>query len=162
MSGVSRQVDVTGRQSRSNAMGDVKPRCPHRRPGLLFETGEFRFVSAGQPGPVHLTEGKPPANLEVSGFPPVGVGGDRYKEQSVHLMPADRLILYSDGLIGVRNAEGEHFGNRRLLAALDEGRRLPLADALRGLVRTVEGWHGDVPRQDDISVLLVERREATP
>jgi sigma-B regulation protein RsbU (phosphoserine phosphatase) len=125
---------------------------------LALDTGELRFVSAGHPGPVHLTEVRPPAKLEVTGFP-LGVGGSGYKEHAVLLKPGDRLALYSDGLIGVRNAEGEHFGTRRLLAALDEGRRLPLADALGGLVRAVEGWRGDVPQQDDISVLLVERRE---
>jgi sigma-B regulation protein RsbU (phosphoserine phosphatase) len=125
---------------------------------LAFDTGEFRFVSAGHPGPVHLTEGKPPAKLEVTGFP-VGVGGGEYREQAVRLKPGDRLVLYSDGLTGVRNAEGEHFGTRRLLTALDEGRQLPLADALGGLIRTVEGWRGDAPRQDDLSVLLVERQE---
>ena len=94
----------------------------------------------------------------MTGFP-VGVGGAEYKEQAVTLKPGDRLVLYSDGLTGVRNAEGEHFGTRRLLAALDESRRLPLADALAGLVRAVEGWRGEVPRQDDISVLVVERTD---
>jgi sigma-B regulation protein RsbU (phosphoserine phosphatase) len=68
-------------------------------------------------------------------------------------------MLYSDGLTAVRNAEGEHFGTRRLLAALDEGRTLPPADTLGAVVRAVEGWRGEVPRQDDISVLLIERRE---
>jgi sigma-B regulation protein RsbU (phosphoserine phosphatase) len=125
---------------------------------FALDTGEFRFVSAGHPGPVHLTDGRPPNKLEVTGFP-VGVGGAEYKEQAVTLKPADRLVLYSDGLTGVRNAEGEHFGTRRLLAALDETRRLPLADALAGVVRTVEGWRGEVARQDDISVLVVERTD---
>jgi sigma-B regulation protein RsbU (phosphoserine phosphatase) len=123
---------------------------------LALDTGEFRFVSAGHPGPIHLTDGRSPAKLEVTGFP-VGVGSAVYKEQTVTLKPGDRLVLYSDGLNGVRNADGEHFGTRRLLATLDQSRRLPLADALSGLVRTVEGWRGEVPRQDDISVLIVER-----
>jgi serine phosphatase RsbU (regulator of sigma subunit) len=65
-------------------------------------------------------------------------------------------------LLGVRNADGEHFGTRRLLATLEEGRRLPLPDALSGLVRAVEGWRGDMPLHDDVSVLLLERRGATP
>jgi sigma-B regulation protein RsbU (phosphoserine phosphatase) len=127
---------------------------------LACDTGEFRFVSAGHPGPVHLTGDRPPTKLEVSGFP-VGVGNGGYKEQAVILKPGERLALYTDGLSEVRNTEGEHFGSRRLFAALDEGRRLPLADALAGLLRAVEGWRGDVPRQDDVSALLVER-EATP
>jgi sigma-B regulation protein RsbU (phosphoserine phosphatase) len=123
---------------------------------IALETGEFRFVSAGHPGPVHLTRDKQPTKLEVTGFP-VGVGDGEYKEQAVRVMPGDRLALYTDGLIGVRNTEGEHFGTHRLLAALGESRRLSLDDALGGLVRAVEEWRGEAPRQDDISVLLIER-----
>jgi sigma-B regulation protein RsbU (phosphoserine phosphatase) len=128
---------------------------------LALDSGEFRFVSAGHPGPVHVAAGRPPAKLEVTAFP-VGVGGEDYHEQAVTLGPGDRLALYSDGLTGVRNAEGEHFGTGRLVAALEEGRRLPLGDSLAAVVRSVEGWRGDVPRQDDVSLLLVERREAVP
>ena len=126
---------------------------------LALDTGEFRFISAGHPGPIHVSGGRPPAKLEVTGFP-VGGGGGVYKEHAVALKPGDRLVLYSDGLTGVRNAEGEHFGTRRLSAALDAGRRLTPDDALGAVVRAVEGWRGEVVRQDDISVLLVERREA--
>ncbi len=128
---------------------------------FALDAGEVRFVSAGHPGPVLLAGDRPSAKLEVTGFP-IGVGGGEYKEQSVTLGPGDRLVLYSDGLTGVRNVDGEHFGTRRLLATLDAGRKQPLADALGGLVGTVEEWRGNVPRQDDISVLVVERREATP
>jgi sigma-B regulation protein RsbU (phosphoserine phosphatase) len=128
---------------------------------LALDSGEFRFVSAGHPGPVLLAGERPPAKLEVTGFP-LGVGAGDYKEQAVKLASGDRLVLYSDGLTGVRNADGEHFGTRRLLATLDSGRKEPIGEALRGLVRAVEEWRGDVPRQDDISVLVVERSEAIP
>jgi sigma-B regulation protein RsbU (phosphoserine phosphatase) len=127
---------------------------------LALDSGEFRFVSAGHPGPVHLTEGMPARRLEASGFP-VGVGAAQYKEHALSLNLGDRLILYSDGLSGVRNVEGEHFGTGRLLASLEETRRLPLADQLSGLVRAVEGWRGEVPRYDDTSVLVVERTDPT-
>jgi sigma-B regulation protein RsbU (phosphoserine phosphatase) len=128
---------------------------------LALDTGEFRFVSAGHPGPAYLSNGLPSTRLEAAGFP-FGVTGNghTYKEQVVTLRPGDRLALYSDGLTTARNAEGEHFGAHRLLAALDEGRRLPLADALGVLVGSVEKWCGDTPRQADLLALLVER-EAT-
>jgi len=52
-----------------------------------------------------------------------------------------------------------------LLDHLDAADRAEAAVALAdlatapGLVRTVEGWRGEVPRQDDISVLVVERTD---
>lgn len=123
---------------------------------LDVDTGEFRFVSAGHPGPVHLAGGRPPAHFEIMGFP-IGVASAEYKEQSITLGSGDRLVLHTDGLTGARNADGEHFGIRRLLAALEESRRQPLADVVGGLLRAVEQWRGAVPRQEDISVLAVER-----
>jgi sigma-B regulation protein RsbU (phosphoserine phosphatase) len=123
---------------------------------LSLGSGEFRFTSAGGAGPVHVPAGAGPVKLEAPGFP-LGVGGGEHKEHAVTLAAGDRLVLYSDGLTGVRNAEGEHFGARRLLASLGEAPGLALADSLAGLVRAAEGWRGEVPRHSDISVLAVER-----
>jgi sigma-B regulation protein RsbU (phosphoserine phosphatase) len=123
---------------------------------LALDSGSFRYVAAGHPGPVHLPRGGPAAPLEAPGLP-VGVGAGEYREHQVTLQPGDRLLLYSDGVTGVRNADGEHFGLRRLLAALDQARQAPVADSLAALLQTVEGWRGDTPRPDDLSLLLVER-----
>jgi sigma-B regulation protein RsbU (phosphoserine phosphatase) len=127
--------------------------------GILgLDTGEFRFVAAGHPGPVHLAGDAAPVQLEVSGFP-VGVGTGVYKEQTVKLQPGDRLLLYTDGVTEGRNAVGEHFGMRRLLAALEQTRRAPLAKSLDTLVENIEQWHAETPRHDDISILFVERTD---
>jgi sigma-B regulation protein RsbU (phosphoserine phosphatase) len=128
-------------------------------PGHLgLDTGEFRFVSAGHPGPVHLPRDAAPVRLEVTGLP-VGVGTGGYSERAVNLQPGDRLVLYTGGVTEVRNADGEHFGIRRLLAALEQTRRSPLDKSLNALVERVEGWHGDTPRHQDLSILFVERTD---
>jgi sigma-B regulation protein RsbU (phosphoserine phosphatase) len=140
-------VEATGGQSVSLLYGV-----------LDLNSGEFRFVSAGHPGPIHLAMSRPAVRLDAAGFP-LGVGPGEPKEHTVTLKPGDRLVLYSDGLTSVRNGEGEHFGTQRILAALDAARDKPLAEHLARLVQDVESWRGQTPRHDDISVLLVERTE---
>jgi sigma-B regulation protein RsbU (phosphoserine phosphatase) len=125
---------------------------------LSLDTGEFRFVSAGHPGPVHLPRGAWPVQLEVTGFP-VGVGNGSYKERVVNLRPGDRLVLYTDGVTEARNADGEHFGIRRFLAALEQSRGPLLDKSLDALLESVEGWRDDTPRHHGISILFVERTD---
>ena len=127
--------------------------------GILgLDTGEFRFVSAGHPGPVHLPRDGPPAQLEITGVP-IGVGACNYAEQVVNLRAGDRLVLYTDGVTETRNPDGEHFGSRRFLATLKQTLQSPLDKGLDTLVESIEGWRGDTPRHDDISILLVERTD---
>jgi sigma-B regulation protein RsbU (phosphoserine phosphatase) len=122
---------------------------------LDLPTGAFRFVSAGHPGPAHLPRGARAALREAAGLP-VGVGTAGYPEEVVRLRPGDRLVLYSDGLVEARNADGEHFGAARLLGTLEQTRQLPLRQSRDALVHSVEGWCGDNPRKDDFSILAVE------
>jgi sigma-B regulation protein RsbU (phosphoserine phosphatase) len=127
--------------------------------GILgLATGEFRFISAGHPGPVYLPRDASPVRLKVTGAP-VGIGTGTYEEQSVNLRPGDRLVLYTDGVTEARNADGEHFGLRRFLATLEQGRRSPLEKSLDALVESVEGWC-EAPRHHDLSILFVERTDS--
>jgi sigma-B regulation protein RsbU (phosphoserine phosphatase) len=123
--------------------------------------GEVRFISAGHPGPVLLARDALPVPVEVTGLP-VGVGTRSYKEQAVHLRPGDRLVLYTDGVTEARNPDGEHFGIRRLLAALEQSRRSSLDNSLDALVESIEEWRAETPRHHDISILFVERTDQHP
>jgi sigma-B regulation protein RsbU (phosphoserine phosphatase) len=128
---------------------------------LDLPSGTFRFVSAGHPGPAHLPRGARAARQEAAGLP-VGVGTAGHTEEEVRLRPGDRLVLYSDGLVEARNAEGEHFGAARLLTTLEQTRQLPLPQCLDALVQGVEGWCGDQPRKASFSILAVEVTDQGP
>jgi sigma-B regulation protein RsbU (phosphoserine phosphatase) len=122
---------------------------------LDLDSGEFRFISAGHPGPIHLPRDSAAVSVEASG-PPIGVGSERYQERAVALRPGDLFVLYSGGVTASRNADGEHFGRHRLLEALERTRASPLSDSLRAVLGGVEGWCGASPRQDDVSLLMVD------
>jgi sigma-B regulation protein RsbU (phosphoserine phosphatase) len=131
------------------------------------EAGDFRFVSAGQPGPLHLARGQEPQLLRVPGSP-IGWGDGSYELHRLLLGNGDRLYLYSDGLTEARRRrqldEGvtrtgrssDQFGDKRFSDMLHEARDLPLQEGITRLVRAVEDWcHPHTPH-DDISVVAVE------
>jgi len=118
-------------------------------------TGEFRYVSAGHPGPVHLPAGASPVILESEGCP-IGLAEGPYEERSVRLVAGDRLYLYSDGLPEAMDSSGEQFGDDRLLQAIGRARSEPLREAVTALAAEIERWRGAAGAQDDVSILAVE------
>ena len=118
-------------------------------------TGEFRYVSAGHPGPLHLPAGGPPVILESPGFP-IGLAEELYDERCIQLGPGDRLYLYSDGVPEAMDAAGQQFGTDRLLQAISQSRSESLQESVAMLLSEVMRWHGSERPQDDISILAVE------
>jgi len=118
-------------------------------------TGEFRYVTAGHPGPVHLPAGAPPVVLPSRGRP-IGLAQQPYEDRSVRLAAGDRLYLYSDGLSEAMNPAGETFGDDRLLEAIGRVRSQPLREGVTALLGEIQRWCGAAGAQDDVSILAVE------
>ncbi len=124
--------------------------------GILdVPSGEFRYVSAGHPGPVHLPTGGVPVILEGTGFP-IGLAADDYAERSVRLATGDRLYLYSDGVSEAMDPAGTQFGDARLMEAIGRGRSEPLQASVSALLEEISRWLGSENPHDDISILAVE------
>jgi phosphoserine phosphatase RsbU/P len=124
--------------------------------GILdVETGEFRYVSAGHPGPVHLPFGAEPVILEGQGSP-IGLADDAYEERSISLGAGDRLYLYSDGVPEAMDSAGKQFGDDRLLEAISRGRTNSLKKCVANLIEQITRWHGSEKQKDDISIMAVE------
>jgi sigma-B regulation protein RsbU (phosphoserine phosphatase) len=118
-------------------------------------TGEYRFASAGHPGPVHAPLAGRPRFLEGRGFP-IGLAEDAYQEERIMLGPGDRLFLYSDAVHETASAQGEMFGGERLLRTVERTRIDPLSSAVSTLRADVESWSEGVGLLDDLTILGVE------
>ncbi len=77
----------------------------------------------------------------------------------MRLNPGDRIYLYSDGIVEVRNAERVQFGDERLIRTLPQNRGTSLGESLENLVRAATSW-SDGPFDDDASGLSIEITEA--
>ena len=118
-------------------------------------TGEFRYVSAGHPGPVHRPSNGDPVLLESHGFP-IGLAEDVFEERSVRLGAGDHLYLYSDGVPEAMDSAGKIFGTDRLLNAIGQARSQQLRDGVVALLAEITRWHGSERHEDDISILTIE------
>ena len=120
-------------------------------------TCNFRYVSAGHPGPLHVRpEGEsilhPQAGLAVGWFP-----DSTYRESVIELKPGDRLYLYSDGILEAMNSEDELFGPDRVVEVLEERRNLTLQGSVEELLECGRRWSGHAGFADDVSILALER-----
>ena len=122
---------------------------------LNIATGEFRYVSAGHPGPVHLPRSTDPVILKSYGFP-IGLADVAYEQLTVHLEVGDRLYLYSDGIPEAMNVAGAQYGIARLRESITRSRSFHLQDSVTSVMDEIKTWHGSGSHDDDISVLAIE------
>ena len=125
--------------------------------GILHRpTLEFRFVSGGHWGPIHLPREEKAKLIHAPGFP-VGVFEDtKYEEHVVQLAPGDRMFLYSDGIPEARNQSGDQFDYQRIEQSLEGSRGCSLSECLSELIKQVDHFQNGEPQDDDISLLAFE------
>jgi phosphoserine phosphatase RsbU/P len=71
----------------------------------------------------------------------------------VQLAPGDTLVLYTDGVTEAENAEGEQFGECRLMETMRERRHLPVRSLLEAIVERVQEFGGR-EQADDITLVV--------
>jgi len=96
------------------------------------------------------------AMLDESGGFPLGFdAASVYPESRMEFCPGDRLLLYTDGIIEARNADGEEFGYERLGAYLHKALCGPPEPFRRGLVHLVQQFSESERFEDDVTLLVV-------
>lgn len=120
---------------------------------LNIRTRELRLVSAGHPGPLYLPKDGLPRMVEAGGFP-IGIMEDAvWEETTLVLNPGDRLLVYSDGLLDVENAQGQRLGTRGIYECV-RGEYCSVRELIGAIEQQLLRWGQGKPN-DDISVLAV-------
>jgi serine phosphatase RsbU (regulator of sigma subunit) len=126
---------------------------------LDLDTGRLTWVNAGHPAPLVVRDH---TLLPLDPCPsslPLGLQHRPARECATQLVPGDRVLLYTDGIVEARSPEGEFFGEERLadFVVRAEAAGDPPPETLRRLMRSVlEHQAGRL--QDDASIVLVEWR----
>lgn len=124
---------------------------------LDITTGLFQWVNAGHPVPLLIREKQVVRQLEGPITLPVGLGGAC--PSLSELQRGDRVLCYTDGVIEERDADGQPFGEQRLIRCvnrLEHGEGGMRAEALR-LSQALKQERGG-STSDDATVFLIEWR----
>src|SRR5689334_5518793 len=71
----------------------------------------------------------------------------------VELHPGDLLVIYTDGVTEAPNAEGEEFGEARLIELIQKNRELPVNEVLAAIQASVQEFSG-ATQADDITLIV--------
>ena len=81
--------------------------------------------------------------------------GIRFREHEFELHPGDSLFVYTDGLPEATNTNDELFGTERMLEALNRDPGASPEELLGSVRRGVDGFVGDAPQFDDLTMLCL-------
>lgn len=116
------------------------------------ETGRLSYINAGHNPPVLLQNGTHTLIKRTS--PALGIfEGQKFSADHLLLSPGDKLIVYSDGLEDVRNANGDLYGSERLLDSF-----LQKGVTVEKIIKQIDQFMGEEPQYDDLTLLTVDRR----
>lgn len=120
-------------------------------------TGALHYVNAGHNPPVLLRATGEPEWLNEGGTILGIMPSSTFSSGVASLGPGDLLALYTDGVTEGADAQGEMWGEDRLVASLGRLRTRPCATIVRDLVAEVRAFEGESGPADDITVLIARR-----
>jgi sigma-B regulation protein RsbU (phosphoserine phosphatase) len=115
--------------------------------------GRVDYANAGHNPPLLVRRDGTSETLTKGGMV-LGVFPDtKYDQAEVTIAPGDRLVFYTDGITEARNAEGDEYGDDRLLAAAIAVRAQSAEAIKTALLDDVNGFTGG--RFEDDATLIV-------
>jgi sigma-B regulation protein RsbU (phosphoserine phosphatase) len=121
---------------------------------LDAEGGRLRFANAGHNPPLLIRADGSFRHLALGGMV-IGIAqGSVYEQDEVQLVPGDRVVLFTDGVIEASNGQDEEFGEERLIELLIDHRERGAEDLQSLVMKEVSSFCGG-NFQDDATIMVV-------
>jgi serine phosphatase RsbU (regulator of sigma subunit)/pSer/pThr/pTyr-binding forkhead associated (FHA) protein len=122
--------------------------------GSLEPDGRLTYCNAGHNPPLIVGAGGI-RRLEVGG-PIVGLfEAATFQEETVTLAPGDILLVFSDGVSEALSAEGEEYGETRIIDTANRNPGASPNDLLQAIFSDVRAFTKGAPQSDDITALVL-------
>ena len=149
----------------SDAVGHVNELLRQNLPENMFVTlfvGLFdpsaaclEYVNAGHIVPRLIGPGGRVARLGRPKNLPLGVEAGSFEPDTEALAPGAALVVVTDGITEATSSGGELFGEKGLEEALAGGETASAEQIVADVVAAAAAFRGDLPQQDDVTVLAL-------
>jgi phosphoserine phosphatase RsbU/P len=124
----------------------------------LEDAKEIRYLNAGHFEPLVVHADGTSSQLPGGG-PPLGMFQDSsYEPASAGVRQGDILVLFTDGLVELKNAKDEFFGVEGILQAVAHHRTLPLPELAKGVLAAGTSFSHKAEHDDDLTLFLMRFR----
>lgn len=117
------------------------------------------YCNAGHEPPFHLGREPRPARLAVGGTVLGAFEDYAYRQDTVTVAADDVLVAFSDGVVDAEDPLGRPFADARLAQVLAAHREESARAIAEAVVRAVAAHVSGAPPQDDVTVMVIKRRE---
>jgi len=130
---------------------------------LDLATGNLTYVNAGHNPPImYSLEENAYSELRPTGMV---LGFDeeaRFEQRSVTLAIGDFVVCYTDGVLDAINAQEEAYEIERLQKVIQDNRKVTASELVEAIESSILQFAGDRPLYDDLTMLVIRRREDKP
>jgi serine phosphatase RsbU (regulator of sigma subunit) len=125
------------------------------------DQGTLTYVNAGHNPPFRIkTNGQKAkiTSLNKTG-PLVGIFPENsWEEKTINLEPNEILVFYTDGITEAQNKVGEFYETNRFKEYLEDSNEKNAELLRNGILENVHAFTGNVPRLDDITLIVLVRQ----
>ena len=127
----------------------------------LYEN-KFELVDAGHPAPILYKKKTGECDFVKLGERSVGAIGIAgfpvyYESLFYDFEDGDELILFSDGVIDIKNDQEEYFGKERLLEAAKINIGKPAAEQVSFIANSIYSFCGSREQNDDLTIIVLKK-----
>ena len=132
--------------------------------GYNSTNGQLVFTNAGHPPPLWyrgahnawswLDDTSASSSDNAADLPVGLIPGTDYRQRVLSLSPADKLILYTDGITDVENSSGEQLGRDRLLECAQLLPAGSAAETGQAMLDRVDKFRSAPPTDDETLIVL--------
>jgi phosphoserine phosphatase RsbU/P len=118
----------------------------------------LQIANAGSVQPLFVSmraDGPEVKTIQAEGFPLGLFPNAEYEEFTLSTRPGDFIVFFSDGIVDAINAEGEMFGDARLIAVLQGQSHATAAGTVEAILKAVSDFQSGVDHFDDETVVVL-------